>query len=273
MTEEVQDEVVENEEIVEDKEKEVVDPFRERALEMGWNPDFEGDPADFVDAKEFVRRKPIFDKIEATKRELKETQKALKVFQEHYNTVKKTEYARALSDLQVQKKQALVDGDADALIEIDDKISDIKTEEKIAQQQRKEAATQPDPRFVKWAEANDWYTKDEELRAVADEVGTARNKLNLQKSPGDQETPEEMLEYVVKRVKKLYPEKFTNPNKSRPSSVEGGSNNTPTRETKSSDDFELDEEERKVMNTFVRAGLMTKEQYIADLKGIKGAKK
>ena len=37
------------------------DPIETRALEMGWRPkeEFDGNEEDFIDAKEFVRRKPL----------------------------------------------------------------------------------------------------------------------------------------------------------------------------------------------------------------------
>ena len=35
--------------------------------------------------------------------------------------------------------------------------------------------------------------------------------------------------------------------------------------------FELSDEERKVMNTFLRNGIMTKEEYIAEVKKARGA--
>ena len=253
------------EESNEQGEQTAIDPIEQKALDMGWRPkeDFQGEEGDFIDAKEFVRRKPLFDKIEVQKRELKEVQKALKLLQSHHEGVKIAEYKRAVEDLKAEKKVALEAGDADRLIEIDDQIADIKADERFAQQEAKKPTV--DPRFVEWVAENSWYTKNDELRAVADEVGLAHSKLHPEKAP------DEVLEYVVKRVKKLYPEEFTNPNKNRPSSVEGGSS-TPSRTTKSSDDFELDDNERKMMNTFIRDKIMTKEQYISDLKKIKGVR-
>ena len=35
--------------------------------------------------------------------------------------------------------------------------------------------------------------------------------------------------------------------------------------------FELSEDERKVMNTFIRAGVMTKDEYISQVKAMRGA--
>ena len=50
-------------------------PIEQKALEMGWRPkeEFEGEEADFIDATEFVRRKPLFEKIDTVGKELRET--------------------------------------------------------------------------------------------------------------------------------------------------------------------------------------------------------
>ena len=52
--------------------------IEQRAMDLGWRPkeDFEGDEATFIDAAEFVRRQPLFDKIESMGRELKETKRS-----------------------------------------------------------------------------------------------------------------------------------------------------------------------------------------------------
>jgi cytochrome c556 len=56
-----------------------------RALEMGWRPkeEFEGSEDDFIDAKEFVRRKPLFEKIEHQSKELKQIKQALEACKGH----------------------------------------------------------------------------------------------------------------------------------------------------------------------------------------------
>jgi hypothetical protein len=260
MTEIVNENVEELDGTIENQEESnsnVVDPIEERAAAMGWNKDFEGEPEDFIDAKEFIRRKPLFDKIDSQKRELKETQKAVKLLQEHNAKIAKAEYARAVADLKAEKKVALENGDADRLIEIDDQIADLKAEEKAVKPQ-----PTIDPRFVEWTQTNTWYTKDAELREVADEVGMSHSRSHPEKSP------DEILDYVVERVKKLYPEKFRNVNKDRPSTVEGSSTTTPSR--KQTTEFVLSEDERRAMNTFIRAGALTKEQYIEQIKQVRG---
>jgi type II secretory pathway component PulM len=238
----------------------------QRALEMGWRPkeEFEGDEEDFIDAQEFVRRKPLFEKIEHVGKELKETRKALKALQEHHQKVKEAEYQKALQALKAEKKAALEEGDADALIEIDERLASVKAEEVAQRAEQRQAAQQPHPNFVAWVQKNQWYQSDVELRSVADQIGTAYAVKNPEVAPDD------VLKYVEQRIKKLYPENFRNPNRERPSAVEGRTSTPATEKKDSVSDYPLTDDERRVMNTFVRQGIMTKEEYIKDLKAVKG---
>lgn len=240
--------------------------IEQRALEMGWKPktDFSGDEEEFVDAKEFVSRKPLFDRIEHQSREIKEVRKALKALGDHHQKVKEVEYQEALKSLKAEKKAALENGDAEKLIEIDDLIAEEKANAAVARNNAQAQANGPHPKFVEWVKENTWYVGDAELRVSADQIGTAyaASHPNLD--------PQEVLQYVKTRVKKLYPEKFQNQNRERPSAVEGSSN-APTRATASNrDNFSLSEDEKRVMNTFVRQGVMSKEEYIKELKRVKG---
>ena len=107
-----------------------------------------------------------------------------------------------------------------------------------------------------------WYEKDSELREEADILGTTYAKRNPNK------TPLEVLEWTTNHIKKLYPDMFTKLTRNKPSSGEGGS----TSSSKRIEDYPLTEEERRAMMTFVRTGIMTKDEYIKDLKAIKGEK-
>ncbi len=238
----------------------------QKALEMGWRPktDFEGDEDDFIDAQEFVRRKPLFEKIDHVGKELRETRKALKALQEHHTKVKEAEYQNALKQLRAEKKVALEEGDADRLIEIDEQMAEAKAVDVAQRTQQHQQASQPHPNFVAWVGKNQWYQSDVELRSVADQIGTAYAAKNPETSPDD------VLKYVEQRVRKLYPENFRNPNKERPSAVEGRTQTQASEKKDGISDYPLTDEERKVMNTFVRQGIMSKEEYIKDLKAVKG---
>jgi hypothetical protein len=98
------------------------------------------------------------------------------------------------------------------------------------------------------------------MRDTADAIGVKYAKRNL--------PPDEVLRRVTEDVKKLYPDKFRNPNKDRASAVETKAG--VTKPAKANDDFDLTPDENKVMNQLIRLGVVTKEQYIADLKKVRG---
>lgn len=236
----------------------------QKAMRMGWKPKDEfADEDDFVDADEFIKRKPLFDRNAQLKSELKDVKKALRELANFQLQVRENERKKVLTELTERKRKALVEGDAEALIEVDEEIADVRAQE-IAQKNTPKIQQGPHPNFVAWVEKNTWYAQDAELRAEADFLGTRYAASNPDKDP------EEVLQYVSGRIRKMYPEKFQNPNRSRPSSVEGASGAKSGPANKKSNDFELTDEERKVMRTFVRQEIMSEDEYIAELKKIKG---
>jgi hypothetical protein len=260
--------VTENQTEVKATEQQVQEPalsaIEQRAIEMGWRPkeEFEGEEDDFIDAKEFVRRKPLFDKIEHQNKELKEVKKVLRSLQDHHTKVKETEFKRAVDYLKVQKKEALEMGDHDKVIELDEQLVDIKAAQKAAEQaEAVEKPQQVHPDFTAWVDGNKWYAQDKSLRLFADNLGVSYAQENPELEP------KEVLQYVTKMVKRTFPDKFQNPSRARPAAVDGG---TATAKPTKGDSFQLTDEEVRVMNQFVRAGILTKEQYINDVKAMRG---
>lgn len=255
--------------LVEDGTKEPViqaDPYEAEAREQGWRPkeEFDGDENKWRPAKEFVERGELFGKIDGLGKELKETRKALKMLQEHHSKVKETEFNRAVNELKVQQKKHLEEGNSDEYLKTTELLTDLKAEQKarevIGQQQAAQAQNQVDPRFTSWQEKNGWYAKDQEMRQFADTLGLGYAQAN----PGVD--PDIVLEYVSKQVKQAFKDKFENPNRTKPSAVEGGS----VTQGQKKETVELSDDERRVMNTFVRQGVMTKEEYLAQVKAMRG---
>jgi len=240
----------------------VVQTVETTAREQGWKPleEFDGDKSKWVSAETFVAKGELISKIESLGKKLKDADKAIKMLTEHHQKVKESEFQRAVQYLKTQKKQAYEAGDVDKIIEIDEKIAEVKETQKaqVANEAKEEPAVHPS--FQKWQDENKWYTTDPEMRADADAFGNAYAANNPDK------TPEEVLDYVSKKVKRLYKDKFENPNRSKASAVEGGGN----RQETSNESFALSEDEKRVMNTFIRTGIMTKEDYIKELKKVKG---
>jgi len=260
----VQTEVVPDTPVVETPESTPqVDPIETEAREQGWKPkeEYEGDPAKWRPAKEFVERGELFGKIDHMGKELKETRKALKMLQDHHTKVRETEYNRALTELKALQKKHLEEGNSDGYLETTELLTDLKAEQKAREVVQQNTPNQPDPRFLNWISANKWYEKDTEMRKYADTLGAGYAASN----PGID--PEEVLQYVTKEVRTRFSTKFVNPNREKPSTVEGASTGAANKSS-----FELTDDERKVMNTFVRAGVMSKEDYIAQVKQMRGVK-
>jgi hypothetical protein len=248
--------------IPEQSQQTAVDIYEEQAREQGWRPkeEWDGDPDKWRPAKEFVERGELFGKIDHMGRELKETRKALKMLQEHHTKVKETEFKRAVDELKALQKKHLEEGNSDGYLETSELLTDLKAEQKAREAVAEVTPNQPHPDFVQWVNANKWYNADVEMHDYADAVGLryAQNNPHLE--------PNEVLTYVSQQVRNRFKERFVNPNRSKPSAVEG-SNNT---ESPKKDSFKLTDEERKVMHTFVRTGTMSEKEYIDEVKRMRG---
>lgn len=268
MTEEVKQEDVVVEPV--QQEEKQTPSIEERALEMGWRPreEFSGDDDDFIDAKEFVRRKPLFDKIESVSRESKTLRKALDSLKTHYTKVRETEYQKALRDLKQEQKQALADGDVDRFYAIEDEQKLVEQEKAVFLEEQQQIQTQAPtihPEFAAWVSRNGWYETQPHMQAFADQVGS---RLQGAVRSGSMTTAQ-VLKEIEKAVREEFPTRFRNANKDKPSAVEGSTRGS---SSVSSKEPILTDQERQIMNTLVRGGHMTKEQYIADLKKVKEQK-
>lgn len=238
-------------------------PIEDQARAQGWVPkdEWQGE-GKWRDAEAFLDRGELFQKIDAQRREVRELRKTQESFNAHLKTVREAEYKRALASLREEKKNALVDGDPDAVIRADDKLVALQVEQaKVDQAEQRAVAVggEPHPDFQAWQARNTWYSdSNRAMKAFADVEGV---RLAQGGMPADQ-----VLKEVEAQVRREFPEKFTNPNRNRPSAVEAGAGRgTSTK----SDNIVLNDEERSVMNRLVKSGTLTKEQYLADLKSAK----
>lgn len=243
------------------QEAPVLTEMEQKASAEGWHPkeEWQGNPDEWKDAKTFLRDGELFKKIEEVKRENKTLKRTVSAIKGHYEKVQEVEYARALASLKAQKKEALVEGDADKVIELDDKIADVR-DQLTAAQNAPVVAPEPEqhPEFVNWVSKNRWYENNAELHTFADTTGFAYKKAHPEK------TPAEVFSYVTDRVAKAYPEFFRNQRKDAPNTVEGGQ--SPTKSKVRGTEITLTADEVKVMNRLVRTGVLTEEQYKKDIQ-------
>lgn len=256
MTEEVIQEVGETQE----PEQREFTQKEQEALSMGWRPkeEWDGDEEDFIDAREFVRRQSLFDKISSQNQEIRQIRTALAEFKQHYTNVEKVAVERAMKELKAEQKAALERGDVDSFQNIQDELETARDQVRELESSRGEVpqAAQPNPEFQAWVNKNRWYATEEHMKVYADKVGIRLAAMGAQ--------PAEVLREVEKAVRKEFPNKFSNPNRERPGVVEG--TNTPARQSTKQSTFVLTAQEEKIMKDLVKQKVLTKEEYIADLK-------
>lgn len=262
---------------------------KESARTKGWKPlkEWEGDPAEWVPAKEFLGREKLFKKIHDLQHSLGQQSKRhasdLKVMQDHFAKVRDTEYKRAVEDLKAARKEAIASGDVKEADRIDENLDAIREEKAKADQQAKvtaQAETQagPSEAFLQWHNENSWFNRDnpDEITKDAIEIGTGHAQANPSKSQAD------VLKYVTEKIKRLHPEKFGTSGR-RGSQVEsGGSVRMETGSNKKGKmtTADLNEMEQSVLSTLLKTKALKyladknkrteTEQYLADLAEVKG---
>lgn len=244
-----------------------VDPVEQAAREQGWRPkeEYEGDPAKWVSAETFVSRAPLFEKIDELNKKIRALDQNNKALVGHYQKVREVEYNRALEDLKRQHRTALEEGELIIADEIKDQIAELRTEQKAQVVQPAAVVDDsPSPEFTAWVGNNTWYKNDEELRDVADGYGLTLAKKGL--------PPKEVLLKVAEHIRKAFPEKFRNPNKDKPSGVEGKSS-LPRGNGKPSLKDSMSSEELSIMKRVIKSVPgMTEESYLKDYADIQGVK-
>lgn len=238
-------------------------PIEQKAMEMGWKPkeQFSGNEEDFIDAKEFVSRQPLYDTISHTKRELKQLRDSFDALKNHYTNVREFEYKRALDSLKKERQNAVSNGDGEKFEELDNEIKAVEKQRMALARSREEVAPAPAPEFERFLNNNSWYSNVKYMREFADEYGTRLHAQGM--------SPEEVLKEVEKAVRKEFPQKFVNPNREQAPIVEGGSKGTAGKKVEI---FKLTQQEEQVFATLHRNDpkTFTREKYIEQIKAVRG---
>lgn len=251
------------------------------AYAQGWRPEDEwkGDPAKWVDAKEFVFRGELMERIQkqtkvinnlqSTQDELKD---ALKVLGEHNHQIAQKEYDRALSTLRRERREALREDDHDKVDELEDRIDELKdAKDELKEETKKEPekgtdkeekTTELPPIVGEWLVANQkWYDSDEIMRGAADTIF-----LNyMGKNPEDFDGA---LKVVDEKMRSRFPEEFGLSKKPKASSVsESNGRAKGSKKSTKSNKFtsrDLTEEQHKIAKTFVDSGVFENMQEYVD---------
>lgn len=266
------------------------DAVETKARAKGWKPlaEWKGAPEDWVDAKEYVGRQKLFDRIEDLKGELgrqsSRFERDLGTITSHFEKMREADYQRAKEELKAQLKQARREDDPDREELVEEKIEQLDKEHeeakaaRAAQQPKQQSG--PTPQFQEWHKENPWFQTNVEMTQEAIAIGTGYAALHPQKPQAD------VLAHVTARIKKLYPEAFESgepeekPQQRSGPEVESG--NGGRKSTVSSAKkgkltvADLDPEQREIMRVLIKRGALKykaaknkvtqEEQYLRDIE-------
>jgi hypothetical protein len=239
------------------------DPETEsRAKAMGWAPkdEWRGPEDRWVDADAFVKRgeevmpilKAQLRKFEAENAEIKRT---LKEFGEHHTKTEARMYQKAIRDIQAAQREAAEAGNLAQYDQLEQQKQAVVREaaQNVGKTQQKQSDI--DPVAKEWAERNPWFNTNKEMATFASAHLSTLEALNPDSSL------EANLKAVDSAVKRAFPEKFTNPNRAKPSPVEG---NPAGRRGGGKGYTDLPPEAKQACDRFVKQGLMKREDYVKE---------
>lgn len=268
MTEGTEQEVVEQQEQVEQVEQQTTNEESE-ARRMGWRPkeEYHGDPAKWVDAAEFNRRGrehvPILrDKVQRLEKRVQDLLEANKQFGEFQQKARDQERKRLQAEidgLKAQQLAAVQSGDTQAYLTAEQQI---KARAEAMPKETPPAPVQTDttpPEVQEFVQRNAWMNTDTQMRNEA----IALHEAQL-RDPNDYRPLHEKLLEVENKIKRLYPHKFGNPNRSRPAAVDGAPAIVPSQK-KTRGYPDLPKEAKEACDKYVRTiPGYTREKYLAD---------
>lgn len=244
------------------------------ALKNGWKPkeEWEGNEDQWVPAAEFNARGEMIGNIIKEQRrnskldkEVRELKQSIKVLSEHNKKVKEMAKKEALEELKALKKEALRDNDVDTIVEIDDRIQEIKNtpveDERSTQTTQEHNAPEG---VVDWLEDNSsWYNdKNPVLKNAFDGIVIAL----VNENPDYRDAPEEALNEALNQLKEEFPEKFESPRKKTISSKVTENSGTKSKSKGKYSVSSMSSEQRRVAERLINSGAnITLEEYAKQL--------
>jgi hypothetical protein len=246
--------------MAEDANEEVKIDYETPAKAAGWRSkeelgeDF--DAARFVDAEEFIKRKPLFDTIKQQNKEMKELRKTIDSVVLTSQKMSELAAKRAVADLKAQKKEAISLGDVEKVEALDVTIAE--------HQQVINKPPEIMPQVVEWIKKNEWFEKDLDLQQDAVDYCKKYGERNPTKSIDD------ALAATEKAMKRLYPDSvyFKENRRENPPQVETHKGEaTGTKGNKYTLD-RLDEDQKRAYKQFMAKKVMSHDQYFQSLEEI-----
>lgn len=132
------------------------------AYEMGWRPKdhFDGDPDDFISAREYVRYGKLQNALKESKQELDAVKSDVQKQIERAKAMADKEYQARIEELEQQKKQAVYDADIEAYNKADQQQKELKNNEY-------QQPVMSKPQLIQeWEAKNEWVNNPNDERAI-----------------------------------------------------------------------------------------------------------
>lgn len=267
--------------------------YEEQARKKGWKPldEFKGNEADWVDAKEFLGREKLYDKIKDLKGDLHRQQvrhdKTLEEISHHMAKTEERAFERAKKELQAQRREAMRNEDPDKVEKIEADLEQLEKDRQAAIKAvpKVQQNSGPTPAFQEWQSGNQWFKlgstgmPENEMTSDAIAIGTGYAAANPNLSHA------QVLEHVSKKIKQMYPNEFestdtsaSQPQRKQPlvESASGGNRNSGAASKKLKvSKSDLTDDQQRIMTTIVRSGVLKakaeknkvsqEQQYLMDL--------
>lgn len=185
----------------------------ETAREQGWKPqdEYSGNPDLWVDAGEYLRSKPLIQKIRSQNKRMKELEKTVESMARHYDMTIKQARERTIAELTAQRRESIEQGKVLEVEELDKQIASVH---RMPDPVVPRPTLSPDiEEFVDTHKK--WFNVDKGMTDFA----IAYHEAYLKSNPGID--MKKSLDDTLAAVKVKYPDKFANPRKATPSGVEG----------------------------------------------------
>lgn len=257
--------------------------YTSEAGKLGWveKESYRGLEREWVDAETFITRGEQINPIlrannERLKKELDSTRAGydkeiaeLRAATEEFKTFQKDSFERKQKQLQdellslkEQRREAIREGDADLVVELEDRIEDAKTERDAKPVKPEPTVTDPtpaplDPSLTAWIDGNKWFGEDIEATEIVNGIGAAIRK-QFPKLEG-----KEFLAKLDERIDSRLPEIRGNKNQER-SSVDSSTGRGSSTTSKKQSYDNLPSDAKAACDRFVKQGMFkTREEYVA----------
>ena len=261
-------------------DQQVNETVEKEARLFGWVPkeEFRGSETEWVTAEAFVKRgkeinpilrknnellmKKLDDKAKEID-EIKASVEEFKKFQKEAFERKQAEYQLEIAELKTKKKEAIAEGNGDLVVQLDDRLDELKDAQREAKAEAKETPplaaapqVQTDPDIADWLGRNAWFGQDMEMTDVSNGLGATVRKQFPHLSG------RAFLDKLDERIAEYFPTK-TALKRAKGSAVDSTGNVRAGGSSGKKSYDNLPPEAKAACDKFVKQGLFkTKQEYV-----------